>query len=191
MIKENKLKACALNLFTFQFFVNKLKNLPKFFGHLFSLHPFFWTLPQILKLEGDEKVLDVGCGLGRMTIAVAKRLNEGKVIGVDIWDKMEIPGNSPENAYANAEIEGVRDKVEFRTGNVLDLPFPDNSFDLVTSASVINNLHSLADKSKALKEIFRVLKLLKNTGFINLRYLYRNGAGIFLVKKSHKNSIIF
>jgi len=81
---------------------------------------------------------------------------EGKVIGVDIWDKMEIPGNSPENAYANAEIEGEQDKVEFKTGNVLNLEFPDNYFDLVTSSSVINNLHGKADKMKALREIYRV-----------------------------------
>lgn len=43
-----------------------------------------WRLPGILKLRGDEKVLDVGCGLGRMTIAVAKQLRKGKVIGIDI-----------------------------------------------------------------------------------------------------------
>ena len=179
-----------------------------------------WQLPKILKLKGDEKVLDVGCGLGRMTIAVAKQLNKGKVIGVDIWDKMEIPGNSPENAHANAKIEGVQDKVEFKTGNVLNLQFSDNFFDLVTSSSVINNLHSKADKMGALREIYRVLKtggkflmieplrnlrnfffgwtplgvwmllpkdawvkLLKNEEFINLKYVYQDGSGIFLVEK--------
>ena len=114
--------------------------------------------PEVLELKGDEKVLDVGCGLGRMTIGVAKHLNTGKVIGIDIWDKMEIPGNSPERAYANAQIEGVRDRVEFKTGNVLSIPFSDNSFDVVTSSSVINNLHGDAEKLKAFGEIFRVLR---------------------------------
>jgi len=179
-----------------------------------------WRLPVILKLRGDEKVLDVGCGLGRMTIAVAKQLTKGKVIGIDIWDKMEIPGNSPENAYANAKIEGVQNKVEFKTGNILDLQFQDNYFDLVTSSSVINNLHGKANKMKALREIHRVLKtggkllmieplrnlrnfffgwtplgvwvllpkdtwikLLKNARFINLKYVYQDGSGIFLVEK--------
>jgi len=71
---------------------------------------------------------------------------------------MEIPGNSSERAYENAKIEGVLDKVEFRTRNVLSLPFPDDSFDVVTSSSVINNLHGDAEKSKALTEIFRVLR---------------------------------
>jgi len=114
--------------------------------------------PEILKLEGDEKVLDVGCGLGRTTVGVAKHLRTGKVIGIDIWDKMEIPGNSPERAYANAQIEGVRDRVEFKTGNVLSIPFPDNSFDVVTSSSVLNNLHGTSEKLKALEEILRVLR---------------------------------
>jgi ubiquinone/menaquinone biosynthesis C-methylase UbiE len=114
--------------------------------------------PEMLHIRGDEKVLDVGCGLGKMTVAVAKHLTTGKVIGVDIWDKMEIPGNSPERAYENAKIEGVLDKVEFKTGNVLSLPFAEDFFDLVTSSSVINNLHGDAEKSKALAEIFRVLR---------------------------------
>ena len=77
--------------------------------------------------------MDVGCGLGKMTIGVAKHLSTGKIIGIDIWSKVEIPGNSPEHAYANAQIEGVGGKVEFETGNVLSIPFPDNSFDVVTS----------------------------------------------------------
>jgi len=114
--------------------------------------------PEILELEGNEKVLDAGCGLGRMTVGVAKHLSAGRVIGIDIWDKMEIPGNSPERAYTNAEIEGVRDRVEFKTGNVLSIPFPDNSFDVVTSSSVINNLHGTSEKLKALEEILRVLR---------------------------------
>ena len=114
--------------------------------------------PKFLELRGNEKVLDVGCGLGKMTVGVAKHLKTGKVIGIDIWSKAEILGNSPERAYANAQIEGVHDRVEFKTGNVLSIPFPDNSFDVVTSSSVINNLNGDSDKIKALKEIFRVLR---------------------------------
>jgi ubiquinone/menaquinone biosynthesis C-methylase UbiE len=113
---------------------------------------------EILELKGDEKVLDVGCGLGRITISIAKQLKTGKAIGIDIWNKMEIPGNSPERAYANAEIEGVGDKVEFKTGNVLSLEFTDNSFDIVTGSSIINKFKGDSQKLKALKEIFRVLR---------------------------------
>jgi len=115
-------------------------------------------LEKMLKLKGSENVLDVGCGLGRTAIGAAKLLTTGKVIGIDIWDKMEILSNCPERAYENAEIEGVRDKVEFKTGNILSIPFPDGSFDLVTSSSVVNSLHTEAEKFNALKEILRVLK---------------------------------
>jgi len=133
-------------------------------------------IPEILQIRGDEKALDVGCGLGKMTVGVAKHLTTGKVVGVDIWDKMEIPGNSPERAYENAKIEDVLNQVEFRTGNVLSLPFPGDSFDLVTSSSVINNLHGDAEKAKALTEIFRVLR--PNGKFLMAEPL-RNMRGFF------------
>jgi len=115
-------------------------------------------LPKIIEMKGNEKVLDVGCGLGKMTVGIAKVLENVKVIGIDIWNKMEIMGNSPERAYENARIEGVIDKVEFKYGDVLSIPFTDNSFDIVTAQSVLNNLHSEADKLKALMEINRVLQ---------------------------------
>jgi cyclopropane fatty-acyl-phospholipid synthase-like methyltransferase len=34
---------------------------------------------------GDEKVLDIGCGHGLMLIGAAKRLRDGKAIGIDLW----------------------------------------------------------------------------------------------------------
>jgi ubiquinone/menaquinone biosynthesis C-methylase UbiE len=114
--------------------------------------------PPMLGLEGDETVLDVGCGLGKMTVGIAKQLKTGKVIGIDVWSRAEIPGNSAKRAMENARIEGVADRTEFRTGNVLAIPFDDESFDIVTSVSVINNLHSDEDKLKALGEIHRVLR---------------------------------
>ena len=122
-------------------------------GQSKSLNP-----PPMLGLKGDETVLDVGCGLGKMTVGIAKHLKTGRVIGIDIWSKAEIPGNSVKRAMENARIEGVADKTEFRTGNILAIPFDDESFDVVTSVSVINNLHDDKDKLKALKEIRRVLR---------------------------------
>jgi ubiquinone/menaquinone biosynthesis C-methylase UbiE len=79
-------------------------------------------------------------------MVIAKNLKTGRVVGIDIWDKKEIPGNSPERAYENAEIEGVKDKVEFRYGNVLEIPFPGQTFDLVTCGSVLNNLSGEKEK---------------------------------------------
>ena len=115
-------------------------------------------IAKVLELKGNELALDVGTGTGRTAIQMAKRLTSGKLVGIDIWDTMELGGNSPERAYKNAEIEGVKDKVEFKFGNVLEIPFGDSIFDIVTCSSVLNNLHEDDNRVKALKEIFRVLK---------------------------------
>lgn len=120
--------------------------------------PYAYDLSKILKLRGDEQVLDVGCGLGKATIGVAKLLKEGKAVGIDIWDKKDIINVSPELAYRNAEIEGVRNKVEFKTGNALAIPFPDNTFDLVVAASLLVSFWKEPKRIQCLKEIFRVLR---------------------------------
>jgi SAM-dependent methyltransferase len=60
--------------------------------------------------------------------------------------------------HKNAEIEGVKAKVEFRFGNVLEIPFDNNVFDIATCSSVLNSLPGEKNRVKSLKEIFRVLK---------------------------------
>jgi arsenite methyltransferase len=134
-------------------------------AHFLSLYVYvgvgvarFNRVAKLLELEGNEYVLDVGSGTGRTAVQVAKRLTTGRLVGIDIWDKMELSGNSPERAYENAEIEGVKDKVEFKFGNVLEIPFDNNLFDIVTCSSILNNLPGEKNRVKALTEIFRVLK---------------------------------
>jgi arsenite methyltransferase len=134
-------------------------------AHFLSLYVFtgvdgtrFTWIAELLELKGNEYVLDVGSGTGRTAVQMAKRLTTGRLVGIDIWDTMEISGNSPERAYKNAEIEGVKAKVEFKFGNVLEIPFGDDVFDIVTCSSVLNNLPGEKNRIKALNEIFRVLK---------------------------------
>jgi len=134
-------------------------------AHFLSLYVFtgvgttrFGLIAKHTELKGNEYVLDVGTGAGRTAIQMAKRLTTGKLVGIDIWDTMELSGNSPERAYKNAEIEGVKGKVEFKFGNVLEIPFDNDVFDIVTCSSVLNNLRGEKNRVKALKEIFRVLK---------------------------------
>ncbi len=142
-------------------------------------HPHRSTeLPSVFKLKGDENVLDVGCGLGKMTVAVGKRLTLGRVTGINIWDQMEIVGNSAQRAYRNAMIEGVAEKVKFEEGNVLNLKYPDGSFDVVTSSSVLNNLEGRDLRINALREIHCVLR--------------RNGALLLLEPlRSPRNFFLF
>ena len=107
-------------------------------------------------LAGDELVLDIGCGTGRVSIQIAGMIDRGRVTGIDIYEG--VSGNTPETARRNAEIEGVSDRVEFRHGNALELPFDDCEFDIVTMGSVLHEIHGKEDQVRVLKEITRVLK---------------------------------
>src|SRR3954466_10476079 len=48
--------------------------------------------------RGDERVLDVGCGLGLFLIGAAKRLSTGRAIGIDKWQQEDLSGNSAAGA---------------------------------------------------------------------------------------------
>ena len=58
----------------------------------------------------------------------------------------------------NAELEGVRDRIELHTADMRRLPFPDASFDVVTSCLAIHNIPNVRGREQALGEILRVLK---------------------------------
>lgn len=103
-----------------------------------------------LTWRGDEKVLDVGCGLGLFAIGAAKRLKTGRVTGVDIQ-----PADA---ARENAKLEGVTDKIRIETADSLKLPFQNDSFDVVLSSLALHNLESVTDRAAALREMARVLK---------------------------------
>lgn len=107
-------------------------------------------------IQGNEYILDVGCGTGRIAIKVAKLLDTGNVVGIDLFKGSS--GYSPDPAYRNAKIEGVSEKTEFKHDNLLKLEFPDNTFDIITSSSVLHDVRGDKNKEEAMKEIFRVLK---------------------------------
>lgn len=110
-----------------------------------------------LRLRGDETVLDLGCGRGAVLLTVAKLLPNGRAIGVDLW-RADQTDNSPQNTLTNAELEGVADRVEVHTGDITNLPFDDNSVDVIVSSLVIHNIPSRADRDQALDEAMRVLR---------------------------------
>ncbi|MFZ5617894.1 MAG: class I SAM-dependent methyltransferase [Pseudomonadota bacterium] len=92
-----------------------------------------------------KQVLDVGCGDGFFTIAIAKA--GGVVIGVDTDDEMLSA------AKANASSEGV--SVDFKRADACALPFHDATFDVVVAASL---LCLVRDRDAVLAEMARVLK---------------------------------
>ena len=110
-----------------------------------------------LRLRGDETLLDLGCGRGAVLLAAAKLLPNGRAIGVDIW-RADQTDNSQQNTLRNAELEGVADRVEVRTADITDLPFDDNSVDVIVSSLVVHNISDPAARAKAISEAARVLR---------------------------------
>jgi len=113
----------------------------------YSYHPRFWTdtvarFRDYYKLVADARILDVGCGKGFMLVDFQKLMPEATLAGVDISTY------AIENAHRS-----VKDALQ--VGNARQLPFEDNSFDLVTG---INTLHNLpeAECRQAVREIQRV-----------------------------------
>lgn len=103
----------------------------------------------LASLQEGETVLDLGSGAGFDCFLAANIVGEtGKVIGVDMTSEML------EKARENAR-EGDYDNVEFRLGEIENLPAADNSVDVVISNCVIN---LSPDKKRVFKEAFRVLK---------------------------------
>jgi SAM-dependent methyltransferase len=108
--------------------------------------------------RGNETVLDLGCGRGAVLIAAARRLPQGRAVGVDIWKTRDQSGNSMEVTRRNAEIEGVGNRVQLETADIRDLAFDGASFDTVVSSLVLHNIHSTDDRRRALAEAVRVLR---------------------------------
>jgi arsenite methyltransferase len=111
-----------------------------------------------IKWTGEENVLDIGTGQGLLMNGAAKHLTTGKSIGIDIWSSKDLSDNTIAKTLANAELEGVKNKVEVRNEDARSLTFADNSFDVVLSLLCIHNIEPKAEQEKACFEIARVLK---------------------------------
>ena len=101
------------------------------------------------KIYPGEKILDIGCGAGVDTILAAIIVgSKGSVVGVDIVPEMI--------ARAESNLQMIdRDNVNFKKTSGENLPFADDTFDVVISNGVIN---LIPDKEAAMSEIIRVLK---------------------------------
>ena len=113
----------------------------------YSYHSRFWepvipTFKEFYNLTAESRILDVGCGKGFMLYDFAQLIPEIMVAGIDI----------SEYAIANAK-EEVKPFV--KVGDARELPFENNSFDLVISITTVHNLEREGCK-KSLQELERV-----------------------------------
>jgi trans-aconitate 2-methyltransferase len=100
-----------------------------------------------LELRGNEHLLDIGCGDGKVTAKLAKLVPQGQVLGIDSSKEMIdfSRKNFPESVYSNLDFEHL---------SVLDMKF-EPRFDLVTSFAC---LHWVKDHLTVLKNIKQSLK---------------------------------
>src|SRR3712207_3990859 len=97
--------------------------------------------------QPGERVLDVACGTGIVARRAAERMGSGRVVGLDI--------NPGMLAVARALPPGSGPAIEWHEGSVLDMPFPEGSFDVCLCQL---GLQFFPDRAAALREMRRVLR---------------------------------
>ena len=128
---------------------------------LYSLHGKFLHRDRMLTLHawrGDEQVLDVGTGRGLLLVGAARHLTTGHATGIDIWNKEDLSNNSVIATQHNLELEGVAARCTLVSEAAQQMPFPDDSFDVIVSNLCLHNIYDRVTRNKALAEIVRVLK---------------------------------
>jgi demethylmenaquinone methyltransferase / 2-methoxy-6-polyprenyl-1,4-benzoquinol methylase len=101
-------------------------------------------------VRSGDRVLDCGAGTGSTGLLAARKAGpDGKVVMIDASDGMLAVAR---DKVAQA---GLQQQVEIRTGDMLDLPFDDNSFDVVLSTY---SLCPIYDPAKGAKELYRVAR---------------------------------
>lgn len=117
-----------------------------------------WTLreatfkSQLVKqarIEKGQRVLDLGCGTGTLTILTKSHHPKAQVIGLDADPKVL--------AMAKAKTSRAGLEIKWDYGMAFELPYPDSSFDRVLSSLLFHHL-TRENKVRTLKEVFRVLR---------------------------------
>lgn len=110
-----------------------------------------WRLEaiELLKIDDENNVLDIGTGSGLILPWLAEYITNGKIIGVDISEKMLL------KAKKRIKKNGVEDIVAVQKDDVENLAFQNNSFDRIIATFTLT---TIPNPKKAVKEMIRVLK---------------------------------
>jgi len=105
-------------------------------------------LAGLLTIRPGDRLLDIGCGVGEPAIRLASA-HDIEGVGISI-----APGQV-ERANDRAAAAGLADRLSFQFADAMDLPFPDESFDLVWA---LESLHHMPDRWQVVREAARVLR---------------------------------
>lgn len=154
---------------------------------------FFRYFTEIAGLKPHERVLDVGCGTGRMARPLTKYLTDGSYDGLDIVEpsiKWCQKTYTPRFRNFHFHFTDIHNKAYNRSGTCqaaqYRFPFNDSSFDLVFLTSVFTHMLP-ADMENYLREIKRVLK---PGGRCLITYFLLNAASLKLIE-AHASTINF
>jgi ubiquinone/menaquinone biosynthesis C-methylase UbiE len=104
----------------------------------------------LINLREGERVLEVGCGTGTLSVLAKLAVGEtGAVEGIDIAPKMI--------AKARKKAEKAFLEINFQVASIDRLPYPDTHFDVVMSSMMLHHL-PVEIKKSGLREVRRVLK---------------------------------
>ena len=109
-----------------------------------------------LPWDGRGRALDIGCGNGPLTIALAVKFPEAEVTGIDFWG--ESWEYSQDVCKSNAAGQGVDERVTFLQASAAALPFANASFAAVVSNLCFHEVRGVRDKREVVKEALRVLE---------------------------------
>ncbi len=109
-----------------------------------------------LEWDGQGRVLDIGCGNGPLSLALAREHPRARVTGVDYWSGMW--DYSLKACRDNARAEGLEERVSFEKADAGNLPFEDQSFEAAVSNFVFHEVKRVKDKREVLQEALRVVK---------------------------------
>lgn len=105
-------------------------------------------LTGLLTIKPGDRLLDIGCGIGEPAIRLASA-HDIEGVGVSI------AGGQVERANDRAAAAGLADRLSFQLADAMELPFPDESFDLVWA---LESLHHMPDRWHVVREAARVLR---------------------------------
>jgi ubiquinone/menaquinone biosynthesis C-methylase UbiE len=94
------------------------------------------------------RIIDVGCGFGAMNVVLAHRFVDSEIVGIDLSDPLLRLANR------SAQAADLGDRVKFEKADVHQIPYDDDSFDVVINTNMV---HLVDDPVQMLNELERIL----------------------------------